>query len=94
VLLKRIEKRGRSYEFNIDAAYIDALNQAYNHFFFHYTASPLLIINSNEIDFVNNPRDFEDIMNEVVTTKSGSNYYAPLGSAQKQSVDERKDRAR
>ncbi len=94
VLVKRIEKRGRPYEFNIDAAYIDALNQAYNHFFFHYTASPLLIINSNDIDFVNIPQDFEDIMGEVVRTKSGSNYYHPLGSGGRPVIDERKDRQR
>ncbi|MBD3391315.1 MAG: AAA family ATPase, partial [Chitinivibrionales bacterium] len=94
VLLKRIEKRGRPYEYNIDPAYIDALNQAYNHFFFHYTSSPLLIINSNDIDFVNLPRDFEDIMDEVAKTKSGSNYYHPLGSQRKPGIDDKKGRAR
>jgi deoxyadenosine/deoxycytidine kinase len=80
VLLKRIEKRGRPYEFNIDASYIDALNQAYNHYFFHYNNSPLLIVNCNDIDFVSNPGDFEDIMRESFRTKNGSQYYHPMGS--------------
>lgn len=91
VLMKRIEKRGRPYEFNIDPGYIDALNEAYNHFFFHYAASPVLIINCNDIDFVNNPADFDDIMQEIRQMKSGCKYYHPLGSAPRPLPLERKD---
>jgi deoxyguanosine kinase len=92
VLMRRVERRGRPYEFNMDADYMEALNQAYNHFFFHYTASPLLIIDSNDIDFVNNPQDFEEIMTALVQTRSGSNYYHPLGSGSRGLLDDRKDR--
>ncbi len=81
VLLKRIAKRNRDYEAAIDRDYIDMLNQAYNHYFFHYTETPLLIINSNEIDFVNNKEDFEEILNQILQAKPGSNFYHPLGSA-------------
>jgi deoxyadenosine/deoxycytidine kinase len=80
VLLRRIAKRGRPYEFNVDPDYIEALNQAYNHFFFHYSGSPVLIVNCNEIDFVNNPKDFEDIMKEAFETRSGSKFYHPMGN--------------
>lgn len=80
VLLKRIESRGRNYEFNMDEAYIDLLNQAYNHFFFHYTSSPLLTINTNDIDFVNHPEDFNDIVEQIMKIRPGTNYYHPLGS--------------
>ena len=52
-LIENIKSRGRKYEQNVDWNYIDALNQIYNEFFFRYDKGPLLIINSNDIDFVN-----------------------------------------
>jgi Deoxynucleoside kinases len=82
VLLKRIEKRGRPFEFNMDFAYIDALNQAYNNFFFHFTSSPLLIINTNNIDFVENGDEREEVIGQILDMKAGSNYYQPLGTAE------------
>jgi deoxyguanosine kinase len=75
VLIKRIAKRGRRYEHGIDRDYIDALNEAYNHYFFHYTDSPLLIVNANEVDFVSNPADFSDIIRQVVEIRGGTKYY-------------------
>ena len=53
-LLQNIYKRGRDYEMDMSIDYLEELNEAYNHFFYHYDRSPLLIINANEIDFVNN----------------------------------------
>jgi deoxyguanosine kinase len=81
-LMKRIEKRGRPFEFNMDAQYIEALNQAYNHFFFHYTASPLLIINTNAIDFVANEKERDEVIDQILEAKPGSNFYQPLGSSE------------
>ena len=78
-LLRRIEKRGRMYEEDMDAQYVDDLNRAYNHFFFHYTASSLLVINTDEIDFVDDTRDFIEVIDQVVNAKPGSNIYNPLG---------------
>jgi deoxyguanosine kinase len=80
VLLKRIEKRGRPYEFNMDYSYIDTVNKAYNNFFFHYSDSPLLIINTSNIDFVENGDDREEVIEQILDVKAGSNYYQPLGS--------------
>src|SRR5213593_2690499 len=51
-LLDRISRRGRPYERDIDRGYMNALNEAYNHFFFHYVESPLLVVNTDSIDFV------------------------------------------
>lgn len=90
VLLERIEKRGRPFEQNMDRRYIDTLNQAYNHFFFHYTRSPLLIINTNDIDFVNNRRDFDELVGQIFQTRTGTNYYHPLGSRGHMSIDEKR----
>jgi deoxyguanosine kinase len=83
VLLQRIEKRGRSFEFNMDPEYLALLNEAYNHYFFHYTGSPLLIINTSDIDFVEYEADLDDIVNQIITMKTGTNFYAPLGSKEK-----------
>jgi len=64
-LLQNIYKRGREYEMEISADYLEELNEAYNHFFYHYDRSPLLIINANEIDFVNNEDHLEYIENQI-----------------------------
>lgn len=64
-LMVNIEKRGRSYERNITRQYLEELNNAYNHFFYHYTRAPLLIINSSELDFVNNAEHFRFIEENI-----------------------------
>lgn len=81
VLLKRIKERSRSYEKNIDLGYIRDLNEAYNHYFFHYTKTPLLVVNTDRIDFVNNEKDLEDLLGLLSTPLSGTKYYVPMGEA-------------
>jgi deoxyadenosine/deoxycytidine kinase len=80
VLMKRIEKRGRACEFAIDRDYLDILNQAYKQFFFQYTASPVLIINTDHIDFVENACDLDDIAGQIARTYIGTTFYQPLGA--------------
>ncbi len=79
-LLARIGHRGKPYEREIQRAYLDELHEAYTHFFFHYDASPLLVVNTSEIDFVNHPEDFENLVKEILTARAGTHYYVPLGS--------------
>ncbi len=66
VLMKRIAKRDRSYERNMDVNYIDALNRSYDSYF---TNCPLdvnlLVIETNELDFVQNEDDFELILDRI-----------------------------
>ena len=83
VLMERIGRRARPYEKEMERDYIRHLNEAYNHFFFHYTEAPLLVVNTNAIDFVNNPSDFEDLRGRIVSHRQGTVYYAPIvpGSA-------------
>jgi deoxyadenosine/deoxycytidine kinase len=76
-LLKRIQKRARPFEYNMDRNYIQTLNDAYNHFFFHYNDTPLLIINTSEVDFVADSKTFEEILSQIVLAKPGVNYYQP-----------------
>jgi len=77
-LLRRIQKRGRPFEKDMDPGYIRQLNEAYNHFFFHYMGSPLLVVNTNAIDFVNNPEDFEDLLARIKSHRQGTTYYQPI----------------
>ena len=78
VLLERIARRARAFEREMERDYIRHLNEAYNHFFFHYTEAPLLVVNTNAIDFVNNPEDFEDLRARIVSHRAGTVYYAPI----------------
>ena len=76
-LMKNIGKRKRSFEKNMSKDYIDALNQVYNEYFFRYQDTPLLIINSNNIDFVNNKKDLEEIINVVRQPITGTKFFNP-----------------
>jgi len=78
VLMERIARRARPYEKEMERDYIRQLNEAYNHFFFHYTEAPLLVVNTNAIDFVNNTEDFEDLRARIVSHRQGTVYYAPI----------------
>ncbi len=89
-LLRRIEKRGRTYESDMDRQYIETLNEAYNHFFFHYTESPLLIINTDNLDFVANDSDFDEILDQLSLTKWGSSYYCPPAEQDRQIINRHK----
>ena len=77
-LMSRIARRGRAFEKDMERDYIKQLNEAYNHYFFHYVEAPLLVVNTNGIDFVNNPDDFEDLMKRIITHRQGTVYYAPI----------------
>ena len=79
-LMQNIKLRGREYEKLIDWKYIDALNQMYNEYFFRYDDCPLLIINTNDIDFVNNKNDLEDIIEFIRTPGEGTRYFNPIKS--------------
>jgi len=80
VLKERIKKRNLDYEKSINLKYLDQINQAFNEFFFHYTETPLLVINASEIDFVNVSSDLDNLILEIEKIKKGTKYYVPLGS--------------
>jgi len=80
VLLSRVRKRGIAYERNISLDYLRTLSDAYNEYFFHYNETPLLVVNTSEIDFVESPRDLEHLVREVKSVKRGTQHYIPLGS--------------
>lgn len=79
-LRKRIRRRGLANEREISSDYLDRVVQAYEHFFFHYTASDLLIINTDDLDFVRNNRDFQMLLERMTAPVKGTQYFLPLGA--------------
>ena len=79
-LLKRIKRRGRDYEKTISPAYLKELSDAYSHYFYRYEETPLLVVNTNEIDFVHKPEHFEALVEQISRALKGTQYYVPLGS--------------
>ena len=79
-LMSNIKNRGRSYESSINPDYIESLNQVYNEYFFRYDKSPLMIINTNNIDFVNNKNDLEEILTFIRKPIQGVKYFNPVKS--------------
>lgn len=79
VLLERIKKRNFGFEKSIDYEYIDNLNEAFNYFFFHYDDSPLLVVKTDNIDFVENQEDFDNLVDLTRKPISGKKYYVPAG---------------
>ncbi len=81
VLVKRVAKRGRSFEKHMDADYLERIIESYTRYFYDYASSPLLIVNATEIDLVNNEADYQLLLDQINKTQSGRHYFnpAPLG---------------
>ena len=80
VLYKRIKKRDKKYERSVTFEYLSEVAQAYNQFFFHYDETPLLVVNTSEIDFVASSEHLADLIKEINNMGSGTQHYIPLGS--------------
>jgi deoxyadenosine/deoxycytidine kinase len=80
VLKKRLRKKAAATESTISDDYIEEVIKAYEHFFFHYSASDLLIVNTSEIDFVDRNEDLQQLLKKVSEPVKGTQYFLPLGS--------------
>jgi len=80
ILLHRIRSRGHSYEKEIELDYLKILTEAYNYYFFHYDQSPLLIVDTSEIDFVKRKEDFNQLIREINQMRKGTSYFIPKPS--------------
>ena len=78
--LGRIKQRGRTFEKSISAEYLKQLSEAYNYFFHHYRETPLLVVDTNQIDFVKRKDDLEDLIRQVTRPFRGTQFYVPRGS--------------
>jgi deoxyadenosine/deoxycytidine kinase len=77
VLFDRIQNRGRDYERSLSRDYLEALNDAFNHYFFNYAAGPLLIVNTDAMDFVNDERHFADLVRRISEPVVNTEFYVP-----------------
>ena len=78
-LKQRIRRKGVPGERAISDKYIEQVAVAYEHFFFHYSASDLLVVNTSDIDFVNNNRDLQLLLKRLAEPVRGTQYFLPLG---------------
>jgi len=81
VLKKRLRKKNLPGETAVSDDYIEEVAKAYEHFFFHYTASDLLVVNTNDIDFVERHADLQELLRRVSEPIRGTQYFLPLGSS-------------
>jgi deoxyadenosine/deoxycytidine kinase len=80
-LVERIKRRRRDYEHEISEAYINEVNKAYNYYFFHYSQTPLLVIDTTSIDFVHQSEHLDELEAQIRKMDRGVQYYRPLGSS-------------
>jgi deoxyguanosine kinase len=78
-LMHNIRLRNRPYEKEISEEYLRTLNEAYNHYFFHYSEAPLLIVNATSIDYVANSEHLEALVKEILRDEVDTRYYNPAG---------------
>lgn len=79
VLKKRLKKKGSPVEAAISDDYLEEVVRAYEHFFFHYTSSDLLIVDTSQIDFVEQNEDLQELLKKVSEPVRGTQYFLPLG---------------
>ena len=72
ILMERLRKRDRDYERRITAEYVQRIAEAYRDFFFYYDETPLLVVNSSEVDFVAHSEELTDLVREIRAIPLGS----------------------
>jgi deoxyadenosine/deoxycytidine kinase len=80
VLLRRLRERRRGGDESVpvpEAAYVRELNEAYQHFFFHYTATPLLVVETSQVDLAASDGAVDDLLRQIRTITAGTRYYVP-----------------
>ena len=80
VLKKRLKKKNAPGEKSLNEDYLEEVIKAYEHFFFHYTSSDLLVVNTSEIDFVDHNEDLQELLRKVSAPIKGTQYFLALGN--------------
>lgn len=80
ILVRRLRKRNRPYERRVGREYLERVAEAYRRFFHGYKETPLLVVNSSDIDFVSNGGHMADLVREIGSMGQGVQHYVPLGS--------------
>ncbi|MDQ6987412.1 MAG: deoxynucleoside kinase [Mariprofundaceae bacterium] len=76
VIMQRIKKRNRSFEQNLGNDYLKRIIAAYDQFFFHYQETPLLIVQTDKLNFAENPDDIDALLSRIATMRSGTEFWA------------------
>lgn len=79
VLRRRLERKNLASERHVSFEYLDEVAKAYDHFFFHYTQTDLLVVNTSEIDFVERSSDLQELLRRLQEPVAGTQFYLPLG---------------
>lgn len=77
ILQQRIKKRGIASEQGMPDSYLERLSEAYNRFFLHYDAAPLLIVNTSELNLAESTRDYENLLQYILGIRSGRHFFNP-----------------
>ncbi len=77
VLIDRLRKRNRDFERHISIEYLERVSAAYRDFFFYFEETPLLVVDTSEMDFIEHPEDLEELMREIDRTRAGIQHYVP-----------------
>lgn len=80
ILMQRIARRGRRGEEHINIEYLRRVQDAYASFFYHYEASPLLIVNAAEIDLAESDQDYILLLEQIRTVRGGRHFFNPIPS--------------
>ncbi len=80
-LRKRIARKNVPFEHQLSDDYLGAVVKAYEHFFFHYKSTDLLVIETSEIDFIDRNEDLQELLRRLSQPVKGTQYFLPLGSA-------------
>ena len=78
--MERIDKRRRDFERDMSTEYMTELIDAYNHYYHYYNRSPLLVIDTRNLNFAEQPEHFEDLIQRISQPLKGTHYYQPLGA--------------
>jgi deoxyguanosine kinase len=80
ILVRRLRDRSKDPEretFDPDPEYIRELNEAYQHFFFHYSATPLLVVETSQLDLPASDEAVDDLIRQIRSLNKGTRYYVP-----------------
>jgi deoxyadenosine/deoxycytidine kinase len=77
VLAERLRKRNRDFERNISFDYLERVSIAFRDFFFYYDETPLLVVDTSEIDFVDDSEDLRELVREIENMRSGVQHFVP-----------------
>jgi deoxyguanosine kinase len=74
-LIERVKRRARGYERPVSEEYLALLAESYARFFYHYNAAPVLIVNSDNLNFVERDADFELLVSRLRAMKSRREFF-------------------